>query len=387
MIRAGTFGRQDHRILLGVFVLAFAVAVITLGSGRALANHVDCGDTITADTTLDNDLLNCPNNGIIIGADDVTFDLNYHTIDGDGAPAAGCDPGAEFCDVGVLNDGHNGVAIVHGSVRQFAIGVFVGGARHNRMLGVSSARNEIGIVFAQAVESLIQNSSANRSVEQGLVLFRSDRNRVRRSSFRHNGNLGVIMNDGSSANVIRWNWFSGRSHAAPIVIENGDRNRVSRNRCFQTSGCIVVAPGDRNRIGRNHVFRSVDGIAIEDGRGNRVAHNSVRRGRGVGIRLGLEHPRIGGADNVIRRNLVRGKNDDAFLVSETDHDSILRHNIARRAGDDGFDVESRSTKLTGNLAVRNADLGIEAVRGVIDGGGNIARGNGDPRQCTGVFCG
>jgi hypothetical protein len=33
------------------------------------------------------------------------------------------------------------------------------------------------------------------------------------------------------------------------------------------------------------------------------------------------------------------------------------------------------------------DLGIEAVRGVIDGGGNKASGNGDLRQCTNIVCG
>jgi hypothetical protein len=33
-----------------------------------------------------------------------------------------------------------------------------------------------------------------------------------------------------------------------------------------------------------------------------------------------------------------------------------------------------------------ADLGIAAVRGVIDGGGNVAHGNGDRRQCTHVAC-
>jgi len=36
--------------------------------------------------------------------------------------------------------------------------------------------------------------------------------------------------------------------------------------------------------------------------------------------------------------------------------------------------------------VRNADLGIEAVFGVIDGGGNRARANGNPLECTNVFC-
>jgi hypothetical protein len=42
---------------------------------------------------------------------------------------------------------------------------------------------------------------------------------------------------------------------------------------------------------------------------------------------------------------------------------------------------------TRNSAFFNHDLGIEAVPGVTDGGGNRARGNGNPEgQCTGVAC-
>ena len=51
---------------------------------------MNCGDEITADTTLDSDLIDCPNNGIVIGADGVTLDLNGHTIDGDGEPFEPC---------------------------------------------------------------------------------------------------------------------------------------------------------------------------------------------------------------------------------------------------------------------------------------------------------
>jgi hypothetical protein len=43
-------------------------------------------------------------------------------------------------------------------------------------------------------------------------------------------------------------------------------------------------------------------------------------------------------------------------------------------------------KLADNLALSNADLGIEAVPGVTDGGGNVARHNGDQRQCTNIVC-
>jgi hypothetical protein len=84
--------------------------------------------------------------------------------------------------------------------------------------------------------------------------------------------------------------------------------------------------------------------------------------------------------------VVRRNGGDGFVVRSTDHHSLLAGNLARRSGDDGFDVESSSTKLARNRAVGNDDLGIEAVFGVIDRGGNRASGNGDPRQCVNVRC-
>jgi hypothetical protein len=42
--------------------------------------------------------------------------------------------------------------------------------------------------------------------------------------------------------------------------------------------------------------------------------------------------------------------------------------------------------LTRNRANGNGDLGIEAVAGVTDKGGNRASGIGNPAQCQGVAC-
>ena len=144
---------------------------------------------------------------------------------------------------------------------------------------------------------------------------------------------------------------------------------------------ITLGPGSDNVITRNRVSRGRDGIRIEKGHGNLVAHNVVAHAHRAGIRLGIKHPFLGGAHNVVRRNLVKDSRKDGFLVGKKDRHSLLKGNVAKRSGDDGFDIESRSAKLTSNRAVRNGDLGIEAVRGVNDGGGNIARHNGDPRQC------
>jgi hypothetical protein len=51
-----------------------------------------------------------------------------------------------------------------------------------------------------------------------------------------------------------------------------------------------------------------------------------------------------------------------------------------------FSIRSKTTTLIDNRAVRNAKLGINAVLGVIDGGGNKAHGNGNPAQCTNITC-
>jgi parallel beta-helix repeat protein len=373
------------RISLAIFALA-AAGLTAFGASQASASHVSCGDEITADTTLDSDLLDCPNNGIVIGADDITLDLNGHSIEGDGSEFAGCNPKKELCDVGVANDGHDGVTVRDGSVRGFGIGVLVGGARENRVLKISSSQHAFfGAVFGGSARSVIRRSSLSRNIApegDGIGVFGSDRIRIVHNKIRRNPGPGIHLFD-SKKNLVKKNVFSRNGPA--ILMEEANRNEVQGNRVTRGGG-ILVAPGNRNVIARNHVSRALDSIAVEGGRGNLVAGNVVGRARQTGIRLGLTRPPFGGDNNVVRGNLVKRSGDDGFLVAEKDDHSLLKRNVARRNGDDGFDIESHSTKLTKNRAVRNGDLGIEAVAGITDGGGNKAHGNGDPAQCTNIAC-
>ena len=65
--------------------LLFVAAALSVGAGSASGlvsgPQPSCGDTITVSTTLVADLVNCPNNGIVIGADNITLDLNGHVIE------------------------------------------------------------------------------------------------------------------------------------------------------------------------------------------------------------------------------------------------------------------------------------------------------------------
>ncbi len=381
-------------ILLAVVPALTLVGLIALSGAEAANKQLQCGDTITADTTLDGDLVDCPNNGIVIGADDITLDLNGHRIDGDGTEFADC-PKDEFCDFGVLNVGHDGVTVKKGSVRDFFnAGVLIGSARDNRVLDVSSKENGFfGFVVSESSRSLIRDSSGSDNIPpegDGMGVFFSHGLRIVDNTFRNNAGPGIHV-DGSHGNLIKGNLFS---HSSPGVLiggdrgsDRGDRNEVRGNRFVRNDGGILVGRGSRNVIARNHLSRDGSGIGIEKGRHNLVARNVIVDPRSRGISLGVDFPdeSIGGVGNMVRRNEVRGSAGDAFLVNAGGN-NLLKRNVASRAKDDGFDIESRSTKLTKNRARRNADLGIDAVKGVIDGGGNRAGGNGDRRQCVHVKC-
>ena len=377
--------------LLGLAVTVILVlvlaGVVALSSAEA-ASSLSCGDTITTDATLHHNLVNCPNNGIIIGADNVTLDLNYHTIDGDGTPAAGCNPRTDFCDVGVVNFGHDGVTVIHGSLRQFAAGVDFGEARHTRLLGISASRNgDAGIQLFGSSRILVRNCSGNRTTSregEGVGVFDSRHVRILNSSFRHNAHVGIKPVD-STNGVIKGNLMAQNGDEG-FLMEGGEGFQIRHNRLIGNGAGITLGPGTRNVITRNHVSGGREGIRIEKGHDNLVAHNVVVHAHRAGIRLGIRHPFLGGAHNVIRGNLVKDSRADGFVVLKKDRHSRLKGNTARRSGDDGFDVASRSATLTSNRAIRNGDLGIEAVPGVNDGGGNIARHNGDPRQCTNIVC-
>ena len=380
---------------LALAVIAAFVIVAFVGSGDTAiaANQPKCGDTITTDTTLHHNLVNCPKNGIIIGADNITLDLNYHTIDGDGAPAAGCDPETEFCDIGVLNRGHDGVTVVHGSVREFDVGVWGLRVSHNRLLGISSSENECcGLGFFRGTRSVVRNSSARRTPRNagpGMFLIESHHVRVLHSSFRNNGDQGIFVFD-SSHNLFKGNLFS-HNRFFGIILERSNRNQVRRNRSRRDGEVgIYVSPGNRNVIARNrvsHVRQSRGigrGIVVEGGDRNVIARNSVRDTEGDAILVGCRCRVLAGT--VVRRNHVRGAGEDGVHVGDKARHTRLRRNVAKGAKDDGLDTNSPKTKLTRNKARLNGDLGIEAVRGVNDGGGNEASGNGDPRQCTHIAC-
>ncbi len=217
-----------------------------------------------------------------------------------------------------------------------------------------------------------------------MLFFQSHHDRILHSTFRGNAGAGILSVK-STNTLIGGNLMSDNG-AEGFFMEGGDGFQIRHNRSVRNQSGIAFGPGSDNVITRNHVSRGGNGIAVAMGHDNLIAHNVVAR-TDIGISLGVTGAGpLSGARSMVRRNLVRDSRKDGYFVRNKDRHSRLMGNVATGSGDDGFDIESRSARLTRNRAVDNGDLGIEAVFGVNDGGGNRARHNGDPRQCTHIVC-
>jgi parallel beta helix pectate lyase-like protein len=383
---------------LGLSLIVATALSVAVGpaSGQASGPQPSCGDTITVDTKLAKDLVNCPNNGIVIGADNITLDLNGHVIDGDDAEFSDCPPD-EACDIGVLDFGHRGVTIKGGEVREFTFGALVVGASDSHVTGLVLKNHFFsGLLIAESsgseIDGLTVSGNGLTTDQAGVDIFDCDHLTLARNTVFANGDIGFFVS-GLDDGLFEENSVADHPETG-ILLDHGNRNEFSHNRFSNDVDGIVVS-GDANTVTGNWLSGPSEcpeecgfGISLEGGTGNVIEGNTVLRFHQAGIRA-ADFEEFGGPPTVgttIRGNLVRGPKVDGLLVESTAFDTLLEGNIAIGAGDDGIDVDSPATTLTRNLAVRNGDLGIESVAGVTDGGGNHAAANGNPAQCTNIVC-
>ncbi len=313
------------RLSVRVSVLSLVVAALLTfgwGAGEAAATHASCGDTITTDTTLDSDLVNCPENGVVIGADNITLDLAGHTIDAalDGTGS------------GVLIASRRGVTVKNGTVQEFNNSpIRLRATSDNRLEGLNIATGGNGssgiAIEATASRTLITDTTA-----VAFAISASGPNAIE------------IAGD---ANVVEDSVVRGSCATTGFEVTGSD-NRIKNN-----------------TLGPQRFFEGCQGSVV-------ASALTVSAGR----------------DNQVLGNKAINNDAGGILVSATASGTLVQGNIAsdnaRRFAGDGITVNSPATTIAGNLADRNT-LGIRAVVGVVDGGGNTAQGNGEP-QCINVRC-
>jgi len=118
---------------------------------QARVGNVICGQTLTESTIVENDLANCPGDGLVAGADGITIDLNGHMIDGQTIPTGN----------GIAISGFDGVVVENGTITGFDVGVsIVLGADRTRVRDLRISGDGIGNgIEAQALRAAITGNT------------------------------------------------------------------------------------------------------------------------------------------------------------------------------------------------------------------------------------
>lgn len=246
-------------------LLALLVAALLVAPGSASAK-VACGSVLTEDTVLTEDVvcgegnaLRAPDGGweeyaLLIGADDVTLNLNGHVVTG------------SWSWVGIGVYGHDGVAIRNGTTPH----VTLVNTSDSTLTGLEAAGG-------------------------GFALRTSDRNRIANSYVHGEGGLSLERSDG---NVIEDNKVIGEN--AVWVVNGSDRNIVRRNTvCAGMNNPIAVDGSNDNLLEHNVIPDPIPGsggercrplsehgiVVAENTAGTRLIRNSASGLPGDGIRV------------------------------------------------------------------------------------------------------
>ena len=315
--------------------------------------------------TLHADLLGCAGDGLVIGADGITVNLNGHTVRGDRVP------GASAPDAGIRVQGRHGVTITGGTIRDFDRGVSVNGGSGNRIARVTGSGNSKSAIAVIASSGNVISANVTHDNDVGIFLSGSAGDRVQgNTSYRNE--QGITLEDAADSNDVSGNRVTG----------DGD-------------GLVIAASG--NRITGNFVSDAVGcpdcggyGISLEAGQNNVIEANKVSRTLRDGIRISAFDPDQPTRGNVVQGNRVSDAMADGISVATSGDGPVgtttLTGNTVSGSGADGIHIGSPATTVSRNLAVRNARSGIEAVAGVHDGGGNTASGNRSTDQCINIYC-
>ncbi len=189
----------------------------------------------------------------------------------------------------------------------------------------------------------------------------------------------AVSSTESSGHTITDNVFVN----APISLLIGNATVIRGNRFVGTGSGVILIEGSIQITG--NTFRGsrigvhVRPTSLGQVGGTTVTGNRFSRNGAAGMFLEARDL-LPGATVTIARNVFDRNGRSSGGLTDS----------AGRAVDDGLHVDvpaGATIVISGNLATRNADLGIEAPNGATDAGvPNHARRNGNPAQCLGVVC-
>src|SRR5829696_7640738 len=233
---------------------------------RPNSGIASCGQVVTQDVTLTSDL-NCDNgDGLIVGASDITINLNGYSI------TSGDETGSESPTT-TDYDGSSGILVANaenvaisglGEISGFSRGVTFLGSSGGHLTDVQLANNDIGAVMASSSGTEIsRNTFTNNGIavvsdgsnggvtafnqivanlREGILLVGSSDNVVAANNMYGNGANGIYLDPMSQGNNVDYNTVFGHE-TADLNNADGMPTNVNQNSFGDNNNCGTSLPG------------------------------------------------------------------------------------------------------------------------------------------------
>jgi len=258
---------------LGAILL---VAVSPEASGGGGAPISSCGQVVTSDAFLTQDLL-CPGSaGIVVGASGITIDLKGFALVGDRSGHHGIDD----------SGGQEAVTVKNGVVRNFNFGVIGVGDRFS-VVNLVASGNLIDGIFVAGNAAKIQSSTASGNGFRGIGVT-GDLALIQRSTVSGNVSHGI----GVGGKLAKIQSSTAAGNGANGIAVSGQAASIQRSAASGNGGHGILVDGDAAKVN-----------------GNRTEGNGFPSGASDGAGLGIATS--GYTTPPVGKNIARGNDDPA----------------------------------------------------------------------------
>ncbi len=196
-----------------------------------------CGDTITTNTVLTADLLNCPGNGLIFGTNNIELDCQDHKITGTGI------------DFGISATGKQNIIVSNCIIQNFSYGLFLDSSNNN----------------------ILTNNNADLNKPYGIILYNSSNNTLTNNTANLNDNFGIYL-DTSSNNTLTNN--TANSNYYGILLTLSSNNTLTNNNVnFNRVGIYLYLSSNNNILISNTANSNDYGIYLYSSSNNTIFNN------------------------------------------------------------------------------------------------------------------
>ena len=225
--------RSRSIVLAGVLGALSLVAAVPGAGAKGATPITSCGQTVTTNAFLAQDLSCSGQSGVVVGAPNIIIDLKGHALTGDGTDYGVDDTG-----------GFDGAKVENGVVRAFFDGVLLNADGVVVSNLVASGNSAKGIAIGGA-GARVESSIADGNVGYGIDILGPSA-RVRSSSASGNGSAGIQIL-GPSAQVSS---ATVTGNGGGIVVA-GASARVKSSTVSGNRGVGIEVNGDAARVGGN----------------------------------------------------------------------------------------------------------------------------------------